>query len=185
MYCYNCGKQISDGSTFCSYCGQKQPANNRFQEEKKTKPFVGKVWKVVVKWILNIVIAFSAFVVILQFSIRSNYDISTYQSETYQNGTDANGYPHFFIEMSIDDKLTKGKLCSTFITRDFVINDSHVKFYYPYTKAEIGRLQQDVISQYHKGNMIYMALWGGIAIVAFLFRYWLQRKQIKSCARHK
>lgn len=35
MYCQKCGKQISDDSKFCSYCGEK----NNFYEEKQTVAF--------------------------------------------------------------------------------------------------------------------------------------------------
>lgn len=37
MYCKNCGKQISDDSKFCQYCGEKQNTNEKLIIEKKSE----------------------------------------------------------------------------------------------------------------------------------------------------
>ena len=43
MYCQNCGKQIPDGATFCSYCGAKQGAVAQTQTPKTApEPTIGQ-----------------------------------------------------------------------------------------------------------------------------------------------
>ncbi len=37
MYCIHCGKEIADGSAFCSKCGRKQDATGEKVQTKKTK----------------------------------------------------------------------------------------------------------------------------------------------------
>lgn len=34
MYCYKCGKEITDNATFCSYCGASQAAGSAPKEEQ-------------------------------------------------------------------------------------------------------------------------------------------------------
>ena len=54
MYCQNCGKQIPDGSSFCSYCGEKQQPEGVHKESKRKKLVLGLVFGLAAVLVLSV-----------------------------------------------------------------------------------------------------------------------------------
>lgn len=54
MYCQNCGKQLPDGSSFCSYCGEKQQPEGVHKESKRKKLVLGLVFGLAAVLVLTV-----------------------------------------------------------------------------------------------------------------------------------
>ena len=73
MYCKNCGKELQDGSLFCSMCGNSVEAST--EETKKETP---KVWNVFAKagyigGLVCLICSFIPFVGLRASGIQAQY----------------------------------------------------------------------------------------------------------------
>lgn len=186
MYCNNCGKQIPDGSRFCTYCGQPVSSKKQIKEDiphdvPEEEKSLERDNSVIYKWLVNIALYASVLYLVLLLLAHTSYEVSVEQKE---GGVSGNGTPIVNVNITVCDKLSKGKLslgfCSGFHNYDcdsFIVGQAY-GFYRSYTKQELDKYGQTVVDGYKSCNLAWIIVFALVSVCLYFLRKYLLKHRI-------